>query len=217
MIKSLMIEQSNKKTQLERKIKKPHLEWLASRISQLIGLHYTLSSLRSDLFQEFPEIGYISLSSMSRIMNGNLKMSYKKLGCSNTVADCPNYKEKIVKCLEVISWFKKNNYHIVYVDEFSVNRSTTSMYGWSKKGVSGWKYVIPQTFRMSFVIGLSKTRWEGLIGFKETINSKRFILFLKGIIQRNVSVEGLIRRRVCVICDNWSIHKSSEVQKFLKN
>ena len=129
MIKSLIIEQSNKKTQIERKIKKPHLEWLASRISQLIGRHYTLSSLRSDLFQEFPEIGYISLSSMSRIMNGNLKVSYKKLGCSNTLADCPNYKEKIVKCLKVISWFKKNNYHIVYVDEFSVNRSTTSMYG----------------------------------------------------------------------------------------
>ena len=32
-----MIEQSNKKTHLKRNIKKPHLEWLASRISQLIG------------------------------------------------------------------------------------------------------------------------------------------------------------------------------------
>ena len=215
--RSLVSARFSKKVQLCRKVKKSYLKWVASRTSQLIGNHYTLNSLRSDLLQTFPEIGYISLPSMSRIMNKKLQMSHKKLGYSKPTARYQESKEKIKRCLSVLNWFKQNNYHLVYVDEFSVNRNTTNKYGWWRKGISGWKFMEPQAFRMSFIVGLSKTRWEGLVGFKGTKNSERFILFLKGVIMRNEQSDGSNNRRIWVIWDNWSIHKSEIVQKFIKN
>ena len=182
----------SKKVRLCRKVKKSHLKWLASKTSQLIGNHYTLNSLKSELLQTFPEIWYISLPSMNRIMNKKLQMSHKKLGYSKLTERYQETKEKIKRCLSILNWFKQNNNHLVYVDEFSVNRNTTSNYGWWRKRISGWKFMELQAFRMSFIVGLSKTRWEGLVGFKGTINSERFILFLNGVIKRNEQSDGKI-------------------------
>ena len=38
---------------------------------------------------------------------------------------------------------------------------------------------------MSFIVGLSNTCLDRPAGFQETKNSKRFILFIKGVIKRN--------------------------------
>ena len=188
-----------KKDPALKKLKKSRLKRLASRPSQLIGNHYTLNFLRSMLLQTFPEIRYISLPSMSRIMNKKLQMIHKKHGYSKPTAMYQETKEKIKRCLSVLNWFEQNNYLFVYVDEFSVNRNTTNKYGWWRNGISGRKFMKPQAFRKSFIVGLSKTRWEGLVGFKGTRNNERFILFLKGVIKRNEQSDGSNNRRIWII------------------
>ena len=160
---------------------------------------------------------YILAFNKKKLWIRNIQMSHKKLGYSKPTAGYQESKEKIKKCLSVLNWFKKNTYHLVYVDEFSVNRNTTNKYRWWRKGILDWKFMEPQAFRMSFIVGLSKTRWEGLVGFKGTINSERFILFLKGVIKRNEQSDGSNNRRIWVIWENWNIHKSEIVQKFIKN
>ena len=44
-----------------------------------------------------------------------------------TTAKYQENKEKIKRCISVLNWYKQNNYYIVYVDEFSVNRNITSI------------------------------------------------------------------------------------------
>ena len=60
----------------------------------------------------------------------------------------------------------------------------------------------PQTFRMSFILGLRVTSWEGLDNFRWTINRKRFILFLVEVIRRDEQSDGSNDRRIWVIWDN---------------
>ena len=110
-----------------------NLNWLALITSKLIGYHFTLISFRSEFLQAFPEIGIISLSSVSSIMTKELKMSYKKLRYSKSIIHNPINKENIEKWINIINWLRYNNYHIVYLDVFSLNRITTNLNGWSKR------------------------------------------------------------------------------------
>ena len=52
-------------------------------MSRLIGSHFTLPTLRKELFDKFPNLGEISISTISAVLRKKLKMSYKLLGSSN--------------------------------------------------------------------------------------------------------------------------------------
>ena len=65
-----------------RKLKEIHIDWLRNRVSRLIGSHFTLSTLRKELFDKFPNLREISISTISAVLRKKLKMSYKLLGSS---------------------------------------------------------------------------------------------------------------------------------------
>ena len=66
-----------KKIQICKKVKKSHFNWFASRASKFIENSNTLKSLRSDLAQIFPEIGYTFLPEMNRVINKKLQIIHK--------------------------------------------------------------------------------------------------------------------------------------------
>ena len=153
-----------------RKLKEIHIDWLRNRVSRLIGSHFTLSTLRKELFDKFPNLGEISISTISAVLRKKLKMSYKLLGSSNAKERTHQNITKIKQWAHIIKWLEENNYLILYMDEFKVNYKTINHYGWSKKGISGWKSLSSQPFEMSFIVCFSKNSIEGLTGFKKTIN-----------------------------------------------
>ena len=61
------------------------------------------------------------------------------------------------------------------------------MYGWTKRGLPGWKVLSPQTFKMSFVASMSQDGCEGIIGFKGTVDGDKFLIFLKGLLKNLIS------------------------------
>ena len=99
-------------------------------------------------------------------------MSYKLLGSSNAKERTHQNITKIKQWAHIIKWLEENNYLILYMDEFKVNYKTINHYGWSKKGISGWKSLSSQPFEMSFIVCFSKNSIEGFTGFKKTINWK---------------------------------------------
>lgn len=131
-----------------------------------------------------------------------LNFSYKKLGSANSVHIGEAYTIAVKNSVRIIEWFKSRSSKVVYVDEFSINRKTTNLYGWTPKNVSGWKVQNPQSFHASFVIGFSQHGVEGLMGFKGTITSKSFVYFLKRLLQRLRSHGENGSEQVVVVCDN---------------
>ena len=61
------------------------------------------------------------------------------------------------------------------------------MYGWTKRGLPGWKALSPQNFKMSFVASMSQDGCEGIIGFKGTVDGDKFLIFLKGLLKNLIS------------------------------
>ena len=204
-----------KKEKEGRKIKKKHIDFLSSKVASLRGKHFTLATLKNLLLEEFPLLQNISESTICKVMKSNLKMSYKKLGAANIKNMQPGNTSRILQWKRIIEWFLQESYYLVYVDEFTINHKTLNHYGWTPKGSSGWKYHQSQKFSMSFVVGMSCNQLEGIIGFKKSIDSRKFILFLKGVQRKlKIAFEG-VNQKLWIIWDNWSIHKSEKVKKFL--
>ena len=151
-------------------MKEIHIDWLRNRVSRLIGSHFTLSTLRKELFDNFPNLWKISISTISAVLRKKLKMCYKLLWSSNAKEITHQNITKIKQWAQIIKWLEESNYLILDMNEFKINYKTINNYGWNKKGISCWKSLSSHPFEMSFIVCLSKNSIEGLIGFKKTIN-----------------------------------------------
>ena len=183
ILRSLSKQLNSKSYCIGRKIKKVHLEWISEWLIEMQNKNFTLSKLRLELLKEFPKIGSVGISTLSILLRKQFKMSYKKIGILNPKQERVEIKGEIVNWANILKWFENTNHHIVYIDEFSVNRKTESKYGWAKSGKKGWKVQSTLNFKMSFIVGFSWRRLEGLLGYSESNTSQRFILFLKGILK----------------------------------
>ena len=74
----------------------------------------------------------------------------------------------------------EQEFHLLFVDEFLINRSTFHTYGWTKRGMPGRLLKKPTNFKMSFVAN-SQNRVEGIMGTKTTFNQIKYTIFFEGI------------------------------------
>ena len=158
-------------------------------------------------------LGLISRSTVDRILNQGLGLSNKKLGGVNIKKIRPDSRSSLVSLTETIIRLLQTKFYLICVDEFTINRKTTRMYGWTKKGSPGRLLIRPPEFKMSFVIAHSQTRVEGIMGTKTIFNQHKYKFFLKVVINRQKrEVQYQSIERVVIAADNWVFHRAKLIK-----
>ena len=84
------------------------------------------------------------------------------------------------------------------------------------KKLPGWKILSPQTFKMNFVASMSQDGCEGVVYFHGTVDWDRFLIFLKGLLKSLIDRGDDNQIKVWIVRDNWAIHKTEKVNRYLK-
>ena len=92
--------------------------------------------------------------------------------------------------------------------------NSTSLYNWSKRGVSSTLAINADQWSMSFIVAISSQRVEGLLASTGSIISKSFWLFIKDVKDSNMHLNNW-NKKTCFIFDNSSLHRSQEFKKFI--
>ena len=124
--------------------------WLIRR-----AVSYRLIQSRQ-LLENFEEIGYISETTVRRIVSKDLRYSFKKLDKiepkTMTKDSIRSFHENSLILLEIQSWCSE----VVYIDKFTVSSRYYSNYGWAPKEIKGYLKHYENNFKMSFILAFSK-------------------------------------------------------------
>ena len=198
-----------------RKLEILHIEWLAEFVKAHQLNCFTRSDARACLLRSFPDLGNISLSSVGNVLHRNLGLSFKKLGGTNIKKVRPESQSNLIEWLKLLISLLNDQYYLVFIDEFIVNRQTQWTYGWTQKGKPGRMLIRAIDFKMSFIIAHSQVRVEGIIGTKSTFNQLKYKHFL-GELASNLKLnERLDWSKVFIVADNWVFHRTNLIRQFL--
>ena len=108
----------------------------------------------------------------------------------------------------------EGGFHLIFVDEFLINRNTISTYGWTQRGAPGRLIKRPTDFRMSFVVAHSQERVEGLMGTKSTFNQIKYVDFIKKLVMKSRNLQNTNHRRIAIVADNCRFHRTKMIKEF---
>ena len=128
----------------------------------------------------------ISVSNFSRPFRHRLSLSYKKLGINNPKKMDLDSRSLLTSWCRATIGLLNSGFHLIFVDEFVINRNTIHTYGWVHKGKPGRLLLRPNNFKMSFVVAHSKWRMKGILGTKNTFNQYKFIKFFRHLLTKNL-------------------------------
>ena len=77
-------------------------------------------------------------------------------------------KFKMLKCKLVISNLQEQSVHVVFVDEFTVSARSFKPFTWSPIGAQSLCINKSDSFKCSFMVGLSDGRYYGVYGTNGT-------------------------------------------------
>ena len=160
-----------------RKLDRMHYKFLEEFAENNFKRGFTLVDARMALLHEFQDLNDISTSALSQLLRSHLKFSYKKLGLNNPIKERAENKTNLLFWIKLISNLVNEQFHVVFLDEFLVNRETTSTYGWARKGQPGRLLMKSSGFKASFIVAFSPSRVEGLKGTTSTFNQIKFATF----------------------------------------
>lgn len=66
---------------------------------------------------------------------------------------------------------ERNRVEIIYFDEFSINDRLNNVRGWSEKGQKAYCTLGDDAFKMTFIVGFSKSNFYGVVGSNRAIDS----------------------------------------------
>ena len=196
------------------KIKKKHIKWLQKFTENHFDQGFSLVQAKTDLIQNFPDLEDLSLSTVSTLMHKELKLSYKKLGNTNPTKVLPESRINLTSCWKLIIGMIEGGFHLIFVDEFLINRNTISTYGWTQRGAPGRLIKRPTDFRMSFVVAHSQERVEGLMGTKSTFNQIKYVDFIKKLVMKSRNLQNTNHRRIAIVADNCRFHRTKMIKEF---
>ncbi|KAK8800541.1 hypothetical protein WA158_006859, partial [Blastocystis sp. Blastoise] len=169
----------------------------------------TLRKIKGTLVNQFPESQIPSITTIHRVLEGLLYTS-KKIQLS----PCDRNTERTIGLRkEFTQWFSQNSnaYNFVYVDEAGFNLWEKRTFGRSIKGQPAILVVDGQRFcNVSLVLGISSI--SGYVYhqfFKNSVGSDSFKEFLIGLCDKLNMMH--TNKPCCVILDNCSIHKTTEI------
>ena len=94
------------------------------------------------------------------------------------------------------------NFHLIFLNEFLVNRNTLKSYDWVKKGQPGRKTMRLTDFKMSLIVAHSPTKIEGIVDTNTTINQTKYAHFLKMLVLKLKDDPEIESRRLVIAADN---------------
>ena len=176
---------------------------------------FTLTEVRYFLLNKAPDLEYVSLSTLDLILRKKLNLSFKKMGINNPSKLLPENKGNLISCIRTIIALIKERFHVVFLDEFLVNRNTMKTYEWTRKGEPGRLYKRSTDFRMSFIVAHSRFRVEGLMGTPTTFNQDKYAYFLKFLVYKLKRDSEIDNKRLVLVSDNCRFHRTKKIQKIL--
>ena len=199
------------------KVKLRHLKWVQKFIEENSSKGFTLGQVKNHLLANCPDLGDVTVSTSSRLLRKKFNLSYKKLGNSNPRKVIPENKANLISCLKAIIGLLSWGFHVIFADEFLVNRNTIPSYGWWQKGKPGRLFRRPIEFKMSFVVAHSSRRVEGIMGTTTTFNQIKYVKFLKKLLLTVRLNQGVDSDKVVLVVDNCKFHKTNYVKQFITN
>ena len=103
----------------------------------------------------------------------------------------------------------------MFIDEFSLNDRSFKFFDWSNKGKSGFISTMSEVFCMSFFMAFSADRFCGIMGTEKTGTLQKFIHFLHHVLKERTKLISDEVKRLVIVLDNSSIHKTKEAVKFI--
>ena len=201
---------------MRRKLNVQHTISLQKFTEDNLDPGFTLAEARNHLLYNFPDLTGVSLFSINQLLKKQLKFSYKKLGLNNPIKSRPENKANLLSWIKLINALVEENFHVVYLDEFLVNRNTLKSYGWVRKGQPGRKTMRPTDFKMSFIVAHSQTKIEGIVGTNTTFNQIKYAHFLKMLILKLKDDPEIESKRLVIVADNWRFHRTRKIKRFFK-
>ena len=199
------------------KVKLRHLKWVQKFVEENSSKGFTLGRMKSHLLADCPDLGDVAVSTLSRLLRKKFNLTYKKLGNSNPRKVIPENKTNLISCLKTIIGLLSWGFHVIFADEFLINRNTIPSYGWWQKGKPGRLFIRPIEFKMSFVVAHSSRRVEGIMGTTTTFNQAKYVKFLKNLLLTVRLNQGVDSAKVVLVVDNCKFHKNNNVKQFITN
>ena len=126
----------------------------------------------------------MSQSTILRVMKKKLRLSYKKLSKTNPKNFDYENITRILKSASLLTRLCNTFTEVLYIDEFSFNARKVNYYGWSPVNSKWYISKIPESFTISFIVGLSVQRYYGIIGKVGAIDSIIVSKYLKWCIDQ---------------------------------
>ena len=157
----------------------------------------------------------ISISTIARILKNHLGIRYLKTSLKNPKIEENNY---LLMAFIFIRIFLKSlslNLNIIFLDETGFLLENNNYFTWRQNNETISKGPINKLKeRLNLILAVSNQKIIRKAFYKNSIDTKFFIEFLKGII--NPMTEEEIRKTI-IIMDNATFHISNEVIQFFKN
>ena len=168
--KSLKKRSNTNLKYLEKKrlLQNNHLEFINNLITSQNGYPLTIYDVSLKLQEEFEDIVNVSKSTIRRRLKKDLKMSYKKVTKVNPNLFLATNITKMTKCAWVLKKLREQEIKIIFVDEFSVSARSFKPFTWSPVGSKPLYINKTDSFKCSFMVGLSSEAYYGVYGTNET-------------------------------------------------
>ena len=96
-------EKERKSQSMRRsKVKLQHLKWVQKLIEENSSKGFTLGQVKNHLLANCPDLGDVTVSTLSRLLMKKFNLFYKKLGNSNPRKVIPENKANLISCLKAI-------------------------------------------------------------------------------------------------------------------
>ena len=166
--------------------------------------------LNSNQFDRAP-----SLSTIRRWMKTNLQLSFKKVNIRFKQLLTSEDQVTKLKYLWVYLWLVRENYHIVYIDEFNVSDSTIKLYNWTIKGKSNYWFGNRKQNKLNWIIAISNEGPHNIHVHEESTTATAFALFVKETI-KTLQSRGRTNLKIVLIFDNASVNVAKNVDEAIQ-
>ena len=153
----------------------------------------------------------VSTNCVRRFMKNNANLSYKK--CSSRLINYNNEKARLLKLLFVVELWKilPEIEAIFNIDESSFSRLTKENYSWCRRGACGIVRNSIVRGRVSLISTVGSNGWCYTTAVKGTVDSERFCEYINNLIRHIKIIHKIRSHKICLLLDNWAIHKSNKV------
>ena len=156
-----------------------------------------------------------SLPTIRRWMNQDLRLSFKKVNIRFKKSWTPEDTIIKLKFLWIFCWLVKENYHLVYMDQFHIQDSTIKTYNWSIRGKQNYWFGNKKGNKLNWVVAISEYGPYNINIQNDSMNADAFSLFIEETIEKMRRKSEDLNPKICLVFDNASINVGKKVNNMI--